>query len=239
MDIQLLYEPTAWVTFLTLSAMEIVLGIDNVVFISVLVARLPAAQAKRARQIGLTLALVFRILLLMVLSFLIGLTAPVFTVFDHAFSWRDLILLGGGLFLVFKATHEIHKGVEGTDQGGQGAVMATFSAIVAQIIVIDIVFSVDSIVTAIGMAQDIEIMIVAVIVAMIVMYIASGPISSFIEKHPTTKMLALAFLLMIGAALIADGVGFHIPRNYLYAAMAFSALVEMLNVMAKRNAKPH
>jgi predicted tellurium resistance membrane protein TerC len=239
MDIQLLYEPTAWVTFLTLSAMEIVLGIDNVVFISVLVARLPAAQAKRARQIGLTLALVFRILLLMVLSFLIGLTAPVFTVFDHAFSWRDLILLGGGLFLVFKATHEIHKGVEGTDQGGQGAVMATFSAIVAQIIVIDIVFSVDSIVTAIGMAQDIEIMIAAVIVAMIVMYIASGPISSFIEKHPTTKMLALAFLLMIGAALIADGVGFHIPRNYLYAAMAFSALVEMLNVMAKRNAKPH
>jgi predicted tellurium resistance membrane protein TerC len=239
MNVDLLFEPAAWVSFLTLSAMEIVLGIDNVVFISVLVSRLPAAQAKRARQIGLSLALVFRILLLMVLSFLIGLTAPVFTLFEHAFSWRDLILLAGGLFLVFKATHEIHKGVEGHDEGAKGAVMAGFSAIVAQIIVIDLVFSVDSIVTAIGMAEHIEIMIAAVIVAMIVMYIASGPISAFIEKHPTTKMLALAFLLMIGAALIADGVGFHIPRSYLYAAMAFSALVEMLNVAAKRNAKAH
>ncbi|BCP53568.1 membrane protein [Kaistia sp. 32K] len=237
MNVDLLFQPAAWMSFLTLSVMEIVLGIDNVVFISVLVSRLPAAQAKRARQIGLSLALIFRILLLMVLSFLIGLTAPVFTAFEHPFSWRDLILLAGGLFLVFKATHEIHKGVEGHDEGAKGPIQVGFAAIVAQIIVIDIVFSVDSIVTAIGMAEHLEIMIAAVVVAMIVMYIASGPISAFIEKHPTTKMLALAFLLMIGAALIADGVGFHIPRSYLYAAMAFSAVVEMLNVAAKRNAR--
>ncbi|WEK49076.1 MAG: TerC family protein [Candidatus Kaistia colombiensis] len=237
MNVDLLFQPAAWVSFLTLSVMEIVLGIDNVVFISVLVSRLPAAQAKRARQIGLSLALVFRILLLMVLSYLIGLTAPVFSLGEHAFSWRDLILLAGGLFLVYKATHEIHKGVEGHDEGAGGAVVAGFSAIVAQIIVIDIVFSVDSIVTAIGMAEHLEIMVAAVIVAMIIMYLASGPISHFIEHHPTTKMLALAFLLMIGAALIADGIGFHIPRSYLYAAMAFSTLVELLNVVAQRNRK--
>jgi len=237
MNVDLLFQPAAWVSFLTLSVMEIVLGIDNVVFISVLVSRLPAEQAKRARQIGLSLALVFRILLLMVLSYLIGLTTPVFSVGEHPFSWRDLILLAGGLFLVYKATHEIHKGVEGHDEASGGAVTAAFSAIVAQIIVIDIVFSVDSIITAIGMAEHLEIMIAAVIVAMIIMYLASGPISHFIEHHPTTKMLALAFLLMIGAALIADGIGFHIPRSYLYAAMAFSTVVEVLNVVAQRNRK--
>lgn len=237
MNVDLLFQPAAWISFLTLSVMEIVLGIDNVVFISVLVSRLPAEQAKRARQIGLSLALVFRILLLMVLSYLIGLTTPVFTLFEHPFSWRDLILLAGGLFLVYKATHEIHKGVEGHDEGAGGALKAGFAAIVAQIIVIDIVFSVDSIITAIGMAEHLEIMIAAVIVAMIIMYLASGPISHFIEHHPTTKMLALAFLLMIGAALIADGIGFHIPRSYLYAAMAFSTVVEVLNVVAQRNRK--
>ncbi|MBN9025823.1 MULTISPECIES: TerC family protein [Kaistia] len=237
MNVDLLFQPAAWISFLTLSVMEIVLGIDNVVFISVLVSRLPAEQAKRARQIGLSLALVFRVLLLMVLSYLIGLTTPVFTLFEHPFSWRDLILLAGGLFLVYKATHEIHKGVEGHDEGAGGALKAGFAAIVAQIIVIDIVFSVDSIITAIGMAEHLEIMIAAVIVAMIIMYIASGPISHFIEHHPTTKMLALAFLLMIGAALIADGIGFHIPRSYLYAAMAFSTVVEVLNVVAQRNRK--
>lgn len=237
MNVDLLFQPAAWASFLTLSVMEIVLGIDNIVFISVLVARLPAEQAKRARQIGLGLALVFRILLLMVLAYLVGLTQPVFTLFDHAFSWRDLILLAGGLFLVYKATHEIHKGVEGDGDGASGPITAGFAAVVSQIIVIDIVFSVDSIITAIGMAEHIEIMVAAVIVAMIVMYIASGPISHFIEHHPTTKMLALAFLLMIGAALIADGIGFHIPRSYLYAAMAFSTLVEVLNVVAHRNRK--
>ncbi|MCX5577601.1 TerC family protein [Kaistia terrae] len=237
MNVDLLFQPAAWASFLTLSVMEIVLGIDNIVFISVLVARLPAEQAKRARQIGLGLALVFRILLLMVLAYLVGLTQPVFTLFDHPFSWRDLILLAGGLFLVYKATHEIHKSVEGEGDGVSGPITAGFAAVVSQIIVIDIVFSVDSIITAIGMAEHLEIMIAAVIVAMIVMYIASGPISHFIEHHPTTKMLALAFLLMIGAALIADGIGFHIPRNYLYAAMAFSTLVEVLNVMAQRNKK--
>jgi predicted tellurium resistance membrane protein TerC len=237
MNVDLLFQPAAWASFLTLSVMEIVLGIDNIVFISVLVARLPAEQAKRARQIGLGLALVFRILLLMVLAYLVGLTQPVFTMFDHPFSWRDLILLAGGLFLVYKATHEIHKGVEGEGDGASGPITAGFAAVVSQIIVIDIVFSVDSIITAIGMAEHLEIMIAAVIVAMIVMYIASGPISHFIEHHPTTKMLALAFLLMIGAALIADGIGFHIPRSYLYAAMAFSTVVEVLNVVAQRNRK--
>ena len=237
MNVDLLFQPAAWASFLTLSVMEIVLGIDNIVFISVLVARLPAEQAKRARQIGLGLALVFRILLLMVLAYLVGLTQPVFTLFDHPFSWRDLILLAGGLFLVYKATHEIHKGVEGEGDGASGPITAGFAAVVSQIIVIDIVFSVDSIITAIGMAEHLEIMVAAVIVAMIVMYIASGPISHFIEHHPTTKMLALAFLLMIGAALIADGIGFHIPRSYLYAAMAFSTLVEVLNVVAHRNRK--
>jgi predicted tellurium resistance membrane protein TerC len=237
MNVDLLFQPAAWASFLTLSVMEIVLGIDNIVFISVLVARLPAEQAKRARQIGLGLALVFRILLLMVLAYLVGLTQPVFTLFDHPFSWRDLILLAGGLFLVYKATHEIHKGVEGDGDGASGPITAGFAAVVSQIIVIDIVFSVDSIITAIGMAEHLEIMVAAVIVAMIVMYIASGPISHFIEHHPTTKMLALAFLLMIGAALIADGIGFHIPRSYLYAAMAFSTLVEVLNVVAQRNKK--
>ncbi|HEV7284462.1 MAG TPA: TerC family protein [Kaistia sp.] len=237
MNVDLLFQPAAWASFLTLSVMEIVLGIDNIVFISVLVARLPAEQAKRARQIGLGLALVFRIILLMVLAYLVGLTQPVFTLFDHPFSWRDLILLAGGLFLVYKATHEIHKGVEGEGDGSSGPITAGFAAVVSQIIVIDIVFSVDSIITAIGMAEHLEIMIAAVIVAMIVMYIASGPISHFIEHHPTTKMLALAFLLMIGAALIADGIGFHIPRSYLYAAMAFSTVVEVLNVVAQRNRK--
>jgi predicted tellurium resistance membrane protein TerC len=239
MNFDLLFQADAWASFLTLSALEIVLGIDNVVFISVLVSRLPVQQAKRARQIGLLLALVFRIILLMVLAWIIGLTTPVFTAFGHAFSWRDLILIAGGLFLVFKATHEIHNGVEGEGDGTKSAVVASFSAIVVQIVVVDMVFSIDSIVTAVGMAEHVEIMVAAVIVAMAIMYVASGPIASFIDRHPTTKMLALAFLLMIGVALVADGVGFHIPRAYIYVAMAFSALVEFLNIAAHRNRQKH
>jgi len=234
MNLDLLFEASAWASLLTLTAMEIVLGIDNIVFISVLVSRLPAAEGKRARQIGLSLALVFRIALLLILSWLIGLTEPVITILGKGLSWRDLILLAGGLFLIYKATHEIHQGVEGNGEDGSKPVTAGFMAVIAQIIVIDMVFSVDSIVTAIGMAEHVEIMIAAVVIAMGVMYLASGAIAGFIERHPTTKMLALAFLLMIGIALVADGVGFHIPRGYIYTAMAFSAFVEILNVSARR-----
>lgn len=234
----LLSDPNAWISLLTLSVMEIVLGIDNIVFISVLTARLPPEQAKRARQIGLGLALVFRIILLMLLSFLIGLSAPLFSIGDHPVSWRDIILFAGGAFLLVKATLEIHKGIEGEEETKAGGVGATFNAVIAQIIVIDMVFSVDSIITAIGMAEHVEIMVVAVIIAMAVMYLASGPISAFIHKHPTTKMLALSFLLLIGVALIADAAGFHIPRAYIYFAMAFSAGVEFVNILAKSKKTP-
>jgi len=217
-------------SLITLTVMEIVLGIDNIVFISVVVGRLDAERAKRARQIGLLLALAFRIMLLMAISWLIGLKAPLFELFDKSFSWRDLILAAGGLFLLYKATHEIHSEIEGPEVDETGAVSAAFSAIIAQIVVIDIIFSVDSIITAIGMAEHVEIMVAAVVISMAVMYVASGPIAEFIKRHPTTKMLALSFLVLIGVALIADGLGFHIPRGYIYFAMAFSAVVEIINI---------
>jgi predicted tellurium resistance membrane protein TerC len=236
--IEWLTDPTVLASVVTLTAMEIVLGIDNVVFISVIVARLPEPQATRARQIGLGLALGFRILFLFTLFWLTRLTEPVFTVFEHDVSWRDLVLLGGGLFLLVKATQEIHRDVEGDHEGGiAGRMVKGFGLIVAQIALIDVVFSIDSIITAIGMADYISVMVVAVILAIMVMYFASGPVAGFIERHPTTRMLALAFLLMIGIALIADGAGFHIPRGYLYVDMAFSAAVEFLNVRASRNRK--
>jgi predicted tellurium resistance membrane protein TerC len=222
----------------TLTVLEIVLGIDTIVFISVIVSKLPAEQAQRARQIGLALALIFRIALLSVLFVLIGLTKPLFEIAGHGFSFRDVILLAGGLFLLVKATQEIHKDVEaaGEDEASLGkAAGAAFSAIIAQIVVIDVVFSIDSIVTAIGIAEHVSVMIVAVILAVAVMYLASGTIAAFIHRHPTTRMLALAFLLMIGFSLVADGLGFHIPRGYLYAAMAFSSGVEALNVIARQN----
>ncbi|MBR0758043.1 TerC family protein [Bradyrhizobium jicamae] len=234
--IELLSSPEAWAALLTLTALEIVLGIDNVIFLSVIVSRIPPAQAKRARQLGLLLALVFRIVLLSILVWLIGLTEPVVTVKDVALSWRDIILIGGGLFLIAKATHEIHGEVEAREgeddaKGSAGA----FFLVIVQIIIIDLVFSLDSIITAIGMAQDIEIMIAAVVIACIIMYISSGPVARFVAEHPTTKMLALAFLVLIGVALVADGFHFHIPRGYIYFAIAFSAAVEAFNVMAKRN----
>jgi predicted tellurium resistance membrane protein TerC len=232
---ELLADPAAWASLLTLTVMEIVLGIDNIVFISVLVSRLPEPAATRARQLGLALALVFRIVLLLMISWLIGLTAPLFTVFDHGVSWRDIILMAGGLFLIVKGTLEIHKGIEGDGEGGKSAKDGVFVAVIMQIVVIDAVFSVDSIITAIGMAEHIEIMIAAVTIAMAVMYAASGPIARFVHHHPTTKMLALAFLLLIGVALVADAIGFHIPRGYIYFAMAFSAGVEVVNILAKRN----
>ena len=235
--LQWIVDPAIVASFVTLTVMEIVLGIDNIIFISVIVGRLPPEQAKHARQLGLALALIFRIALLSLLFWLIHLNQPLFEIAGHAFSLRDLVLLPGGFFLLVKATHEIHKDVEsaGEDSGANSGNAAAFRMVVSQIILIDIVFSVDSIITAIGMAEHVGVMIAAVIVAVAIMYAASGTISGFISRHPTTRMLALAFLLMIGFALVADGIGFHIPRGYLYTAMAFSAGVEVLNVVARRN----
>lgn len=233
---ELLTSPEAWAALLTLTALEIVLGIDNVIFISVIVSRIPEAQAKLARQIGLALALIFRIILLSLLVWLIGLTEPVLTVANVALSWRDIILIGGGLFLIAKATHEIHAEVEARDDSSETKNAANaFFWVIVQIIIIDLVFSLDSIITAIGMAQDLPIMIAAVIIACLVMYLSSGPVSAFVADHPTTKMLALAFLVLIGVALVADGFKFHIPRAYIYFAIAFSAAVEAFNILAKRN----
>jgi predicted tellurium resistance membrane protein TerC len=235
---ELLTSPEAWAALLTLTALEIVLGIDNIIFLSVLVSGIPPAQAKQARQIGLALALAFRILLLSLLVWLIGMTQAVFTVKDIAFSWRDIILIGGGLFLIAKATHEIHNEVEVRDEAHESTSKArAFFWVIVQIIVIDMVFSLDSIITAIGMVQELPIMIAAVIIACFIMYVASGPVARFVAEHPTTKMLALAFLVLIGLALVADGFKFHIPRGYIYFAIAFSAAVEFFNVLASRNRK--
>jgi len=231
---ELLFDPHAWAALLALTAIEIVLGIDNVVFISVLVSRLPAAAARRARQIGLALALIFRIVLLFLLTWLIGLTDPVFQVLSQEFSWRDLVLIGGGLFLLTKATREVHAEIEGEPMETAASPRSAFYWVVAQVAVIDMVFSIDSIITAIGMARDLEVMVLAIMIAIGVMYISSGVVSAFIARHPTTKMLALAFLLLIGVALVADGMGFHIPRGYIYFAMAFAAGVESFNVLARR-----
>jgi predicted tellurium resistance membrane protein TerC len=234
--IALFSSPEAWAALLTLTALEIVLGIDNVIFLSVIVSRIPPQQAKQARQIGLALALVFRIALLSLLVWLIGLTQAVLTLEGIALSWRDIILISGGLFLIAKATHEIHGEVEARDQQADAAPRSgAFFWVIVQIIIIDLVFSLDSIITAIGMAQDLAIMIAAVIIACFIMYVSSGPVAKFVADHPTTKMLALAFLVLIGVALVADGFQFHIPRGYIYFAIAFSAAVEAFNVMAGRN----
>jgi predicted tellurium resistance membrane protein TerC len=233
--LELLADPNAWIAFGTLTVMEIVLGIDNIVFISVLVSRLPKEQADRARQIGLALALIFRIMLLLVISWIISLTQPALTAFGLELSWKDLILIAGGAFLVYKATHEMHAAIEEPHENDMAQKAgAVFAAIIGQIIIIDMVFSIDSIVTAVGMADDVEVMIAAVIVAVGVMFVASGPVAKFVADHPTTKMLALAFLLLIGVSLVADGLGFHIPKGYIYAAMGFSVLVEAINIIAKQ-----
>jgi predicted tellurium resistance membrane protein TerC len=232
----LLTDPNAWAALLTLTALEIVLGIDNVVFLSVLTARLPAAMAHRARQVGLSLALIFRILLLFALTALVRLRYPVVTILGNEISWHDIILIGGGLFLIAKSTHEIHNEIEpNEDAAPASATPKAFTFVIVQIIAVDLVFSIDSIVTAIGMAQDIEVMVAAVIIAVAVMYVAAGAVGAFIAEHPTTKMLALAFLLLIGVALVADGFDFHIPRGYIYSAMVFAGAVEAFNVLARRN----
>jgi predicted tellurium resistance membrane protein TerC len=235
----ILFNPNAWAALVTLSVLEIVLGIDNLVFISILTSRLDEARARRARAIGLSLAFIFRIALLATLSWIIGLTAPVFTVWEQAFSCRDIILIAGGLFLMGKATHEIHSEVDADSHhdAGADAKSRPMSAIIAQLVVIDLVFSLDSIITAVGLADDIEVMIAAVVIAMVVMFIAANPVGEFIKNHPTTKMLALAFLLLIGVALVADGFQFHIPRGYIYFAMAFAGAVEFFNVLAGRRRK--
>jgi predicted tellurium resistance membrane protein TerC len=233
--LELLTDPNAWAALVTLTVLEIVLGIDNLVFISVLVSRCNAKQAERARRIGLSLALIFRIALLFMLTTLMKAREPLFTIFGTGISWRDIILIGGGLFLMAKATHEIHKEIEPhKDTTIRSAKTQAFFWVVVQLVAIDIVFSVDSIITAIGLAQDLEVMVAAVVIAMIVMYLASVPVSSFISRHPTTKMLALSFLMLIGVALVADGFDVHIPRGYIYFAMAFAGAVELFNVLAAR-----
>jgi predicted tellurium resistance membrane protein TerC len=236
--IDLLTDPSAWLGLLTLTVLEIVLGIDNVIFISILVSRLDPAKARRARQIGLLLAFVFRVALLGSLAWLMALREPVVTILGNDLSWRDLILVGGGLFLIAKATHEIHGEVEARENEAAAATASPRSAVMAvvmQLIVIDLVFSLDSIITALGMAQDVEVMVAAIVIAMIVMYAASGPVARFIAEYPTIKMLALSFLVLIGMALVADGFDFHIPRGYIYFAIAFSSAVEFFNVLARRN----
>jgi predicted tellurium resistance membrane protein TerC len=233
----LLTDPQAWIALVTLLALEIVLGVDNIVFISILAGKLPVDQQKRARNMGLSLALITRILLLLSISWIIRLTAPLFAVFGHEVSGRDLILIGGGLFLIAKSTHEMHQRLEGEEGESSRRVAASFAGVIVQILLLDIVFSLDSVITAVGMVDRIEIMIAAVILAMGVMLMAAGSIAGFVERHPTVKMLALAFLLLIGTTLIAEGVDQHIPKGYIYFAMAFSLFVETLNLRAKKAAQ--
>ncbi|HEX2834686.1 MAG TPA: TerC family protein [Thermoanaerobaculia bacterium] len=233
-----LSDPQAWIALLTLTVLEIVLGIDNVIFISILAGKLPAAKQGRARTIGLAAAMIMRILLLLSLAWIVKLTAPLFTVAGFAISGRDLILLAGGLFLMGKATHEIHDKLEGEEGGTVARVAPTLTSVIVQIMLLDIVFSLDSVITAVGMAKDLGVMITAVVVAVVIMLFAAGPISTFVDRHPTVKMLALSFLLLIGMALIAEGLDFHIPKGYIYFAMGFSVFVEVLNVRLRRMSKP-
>jgi predicted tellurium resistance membrane protein TerC len=235
---ELLASPEVWVAFATLLLLEVVLGIDNVVFISILAGRLPAHQQARARTIGLSLALITRLLLLASLSWVIGLTAPLFTVVGQEISGRDLILLLGGLFLLGKATIEIHEHLEGSHHGS-AAKTASFAAVIAQILILDVVFSLDSVITAVGMVDELAIMITAVIVAMIIMLVSAGAISRFVNQHPTVKMLALSFLLLIGGSLIAESLDQHIPKGYVYGPIAFSIFVEFLNLRVRARQQHH
>ena len=229
-------EPAAWAALATLIAMEVVLGIDNLIFISILTNKLPKEQQPKARRIGIGLALIFRLGLLGTVAFIVQLTAPLFTAFGHGFSWRDLILIAGGLFLVWKATKEIHHNVDVDPEpdlfGGRTG--PTFAAAIGQILLLDLVFSIDSIITAVGLTEHVPIMMIAVVVAVVVMLVAANPLAAFIHANPTIVMLALGFLLMIGMTLIAEGFGAHVPKGYVYAAMTFSAGVETLNMLARR-----
>jgi predicted tellurium resistance membrane protein TerC len=235
---ELLLDPQAWLAFVTLTALEIVLGIDNIIFISILVQRLPKAQQPLARQLGLGLAMFTRIALLLSITWVMGLTAPLFAVLAQEISGRDLVLLVGGGFLLVKSTLEIHTSLEGDDGGVTRGAMESFLGIIIQIAVIDIVFSLDSVITAVGLVQQVEIMIAAIVIAVLVMMWAAGPIARFVDAHPTIKMLALSFLILIGVALIGEALHFHIPKGYIYFAMAFSVIVEMLNIKMRKRHKP-
>ncbi|MDS9468505.1 TerC family protein [Paracoccus sp. MBLB3053] len=234
----LLQDPAVWVALATLVVMEVVLGIDNLIFISILTNRLPVESRERARRIGIGLALIMRLGLLATVAWIVRLTEPVVTILGNELSWKDLILIAGGLFLVWKATKEIHHHVDPADHEDTmvGAATSTFAGVIGQILILDLVFSIDSIITAVGMTPHVEIMVVAVVAAVTVMLVAANPLANFIERNPTIVMLALSFLLLIGTTLIAEGFGVHVPKGYIYAAMAFSALVEGLNMWA-RNAR--
>ncbi|HEX9579772.1 MAG TPA: TerC family protein [Gemmatimonadales bacterium] len=233
-----LTNPETWAALVTLTALEIVLGIDNVIFISILAGKLPADQQQRARRLGLLGAMVTRILLLMSIAWIIRLTAPLFTVLRQDISGRDLILIGGGLFLLAKATYEIHDKLEGKEGHGSARIRASFAAVIGQIMLLDIVFSLDSVITAVGMARQVGVMVAAVVAAVAVMMVAAEPISAFVDRHPTLKMLALSFLLLIGVSLLVEGLGQHVSKGYIYFAMGFSVFVEMLNLRVRAGAAP-
>ena len=233
-----LADPNAWIALGTLTALEIVLGVDNIIFISILAGKLAKEQQARARTLGLGLALFGRVGLLLSLAWIMQLTAPVFTITDVEISGRDLILMGGGLFLLAKSTREIHDKLEGSEEHHGSRKAATFGSVIFQILLLDLVFSLDSVITAVGMAEHVPVMIAAVVIAIVFMMFSAGAVSAFIEDHPTVKMLALSFLLMVGVALMAEGLDFHIPRGYIYFSMAFSVFVEMLNLKLRSRGKP-
>lgn len=232
--LELLTDPQAWIAFATLTALELVLGIDNVIFISILVDKLPAAQRALARRLGLFMAMFMRIGLLLVLSWIIGLVAPLFTVLGQEVSGRDLILILGGLFLIWKSTGEIHHAMEGGEESSGSKARATFTAVILQIMVVDLVFSLDSIITAVGMVDEVAVMIAAVVASVALMMVFAGAIGNFVSEHPTVKMLALSFLVVVGVVLIAEGFDHHVPKGYIYFAMAFSVVVEMLNIRVRK-----
>ena len=229
-----LTDPQIWASLVTLTALEIVLGIDNLVFIAIVAGRLPLERQNAARQVGLSLALITRLALLASITWIIGLTRPVFAIFSQPVSWRDIVLIAGGLFLLYKGTKEIHQRLEGEEQEKARIGRTSFTGVIVQIMVLDIVFSLDSVITAVGMANTLWVMATAIIIAVVIMLLASRPLAEFVERHPTVKMLALSFLLLIGMTLIADGAGFHVPKGYIYAAIGFSVLVEALNQWSAR-----
>lgn len=238
--LELLSDPQIWMAFITLTALELVLGIDNIIFISILVDKLPLERREFARKLGLFIAMFMRIGLLMVLAWIVGLTAPLFSVLNQEISGRDLIMIGGGLFLIWKSTVEIHQSLEGEEGHASSAVKATFTAVILQIMVVDMVFSLDSIITAVGMVDHIEVMVAAVIASVGLMMVFAGPIGRFVSRHPSIKILALAFLVAIGVVLLAEGFGHHVPKGYIYSAMAFALIVEVINIRmrARSAAKP-
>jgi predicted tellurium resistance membrane protein TerC len=233
-----LTDPQIWIAFATLTFLEIVLGVDNIIFISILAGRLPGRQRVSARRVGLLLAMGMRILLLFSLSWIVRLTAPIFTVMGHELSGRDLIMIGGGLFLLAKSTHEIHANLEGESEEGGPAARPSFGGVLVQIMLLDIVFSLDSVITAVGMVDELAVMVAAVVVSVLIMIVSSGPISEFVQRHPTVKILALSFLLLIGLSLLLEGFDQHIPKGYIYFAMSFSVLVEMLNLRIRKKSAP-